>query len=353
MPFKKKLVDHDKVVKPKKKLKLGRGTIKIGPDDDKIVKVERASDAEVKEEVVETKNENVRVESNDSIKKSSLRDEVKDNIMNKLKFASELLQVPVAGELYEERCALKTAETIILFCHKLDLSFSTLLTALVYLQLYKNSSKQWRNSKQYSIAISSSKRKKFLKRDEQFLTCAACVLLAWKYKEDEIGATKSSKKLFDISTTLYKIIVSQSSRKTPEMSVSAWMLQDNGDEITRLKSHIIEHETHLLHALDYFIGPIPMPHTLIGAYVKFFVMAVSLEISDHHEYAKKLQDLVEILILDCYKTQMCIDYTPNELVAICIIKAACLLAFSCQDSPFLANDSEENFLEYAIGLLFC
>lgn len=81
-------------------------------------------------------------------------------------------------------------------------------------------------------------------------------------------------------------------------------------------------------------------------------MAVSLEIADHHGYAKKLQNLVEILILDCYKTQMCIDYTPNELVAICTIKGACSLAFVSEDSPFLAEDCQNKLSEHVIGLLF-
>ncbi|UKK00680.1 hypothetical protein MACK_000754 [Theileria orientalis] len=259
--------------------------------------------------------------------KASLKDRLKSSIMSTLNLVCDTPYYKISWEFYEERSTVRAADTIYIFCHKLSLSLPTLLTALVYLQLYKNASRKWRSTNQYLIAAKGQRRRKFLKWDDQYLSAAACVLLAWKYKEDEIGLVRSTKKLYDLSVTLYKIIVFQSSRKTDNLSVSSWMLQDSGEEIKTLRSQILDRENQILHALDYFIGPIPLPYSFISPYCKLFLLSMTDDIVDNQEYYRKLEQVVTFLVVDFYKTQLCIDYTPNEIVAIAIIKSSCLLSF--------------------------
>nr|PVC53315.1 hypothetical protein MACL_00000162 [Theileria orientalis] len=271
--------------------------------------------------------EKVNAESEKESLKASLKDRIKSSFMSKLNLVCDTPYYKIGWEFYEERSSIRAADTIYIFCHKLGLSLPTLLTALVYLQLYKNASRKWRATKHYVVAGKGKRRRKFLKWDDQYLTAAACVLLAWKYKEDEIGLVRSTKKLYDLSVTLYKIIVLQSSKKTDNMSVSSWMLQDSGEEVKTLRSQILDRENQILHALDYFIGPIPLPDSFISPYCKLFLLSMADDLMDNQEYCRKLEQVVTLLVTDFYKTQLCVEYTPNEIVAIAIIKSSCLLSF--------------------------
>ncbi|UKJ88281.2 hypothetical protein MACJ_000725 [Theileria orientalis] len=324
MPPSKRKSDSSKVKseqesRPKRKRK--RLEPEPGPENEGVVKEEEK--VEVDGEIAKKVNDESVTESF----KASLRERIKSSIMSTLNLVCDTPYYKIGWEFYEERSTIRAADTIYIFCHKLSLSLPTLLTALVYLQLYKNASRKWRSTKHYAIASKGQRRRKFLKWDDQYLSAAACVLLAWKYKEDEIGLVRSTKKLYDLSVTLYKIIVFQSSKKTDNLSVSSWMLQDSGEEIKTLRSQILDRENQILHALDYFIGPIPLPDSFISPYCKLFLLSMTDDLVDNQEYCRKLEQVATFLVVDFYKTQLCVDYTPNEIVAIAIIKSSCLLSF--------------------------
>ncbi|GIX63053.1 uncharacterized protein BcabD6B2_24880 [Babesia caballi] len=283
----------------------------------------------------------------------SLRDRVRIDLHARFLLASQFL--PAEPSLEEElavRSTLQTADTIVTLCRVLNQPYAVVLTALVYLQMYKNSSARWRavtyeglpttpatinRSFGSSSQQPSDSAAREVERHEQFLIAASCVLLAWKYREDDVRVSKASGKIFEFTSVLYKVYVAQSENCLAAPSVSGWMLQDEGKEITKLKTQLIEHETHLLHALDYHVGPVPLPHRvghsqarrdlvqLIQSYVRKFLIAIANDLSDLQELASKLDDLVGLLVLECYKTRVCIDYTPGEVLVTCIFKAVCLL----------------------------
>ncbi|XP_953870.1 uncharacterized protein TA06320 [Theileria annulata] len=287
------------------------------------------SKSDLKSEVLNKEKIKTEILNKDKFKTAtSIKEKLKRDIISVFKLSCGPSNYKIDVDYFEEKFVLRTADTILLLCQKLNLSLPTLLTALVYLQLYRNSSKTWITSNKSDSGKTTLSRRVVSKSDEQFLTASACVLLSWKYKEDEIGLIKSTRKLFDISTTVYKVIVSQNSRFTSIPSVSSWMLQDDGEEMKNLKSQILDRENQLLHSLDYFIGPIPLPDLLVGPYVRLFLVSVSNEFTELQDFAKKLQEVVLLLVIDIYKTQMCVNYTPDELVAISIIKACCLLSFA-------------------------
>eukprot|EP00375_Theileria_parva_P003740 XP_766426.1 hypothetical protein [Theileria parva strain Muguga] len=309
------------------------------------VKSELSHEETVKSELSTKENVKSELLTKENLKSElSTKEKLKRDIMSVFKLSCGPANYKIDVDYFEEKFVLRTADTVLLLCQKLNLSLPTLLTALVYLQLYRNSSKSWITSTKFNHEKNGLNRRVVSKSDEQFLTASACVLLAWKYKEDEIGLLKSTRKLYDISTTVYKIIVSQNSKFTSTPSVSSWMLQDDGEEIKNLKSQILDRENQLLHSLDYFIGPIPLPDSLVGPYVRLFLVSVSNEFTELQSYAKKLQEVVRLLVIDIYKTQMCINYTPNELVAISIIKASCLLSFVDENFDiFKFNFEGDNF----------
>ncbi|KAK1936015.1 hypothetical protein X943_000946 [Babesia divergens] len=257
---------------------------------------------------------------------SAVRSSVLQNLRSRFQLASHLLQPSSAIEdKYHEQCAYRVSDTIVTLCSVLNLSHAVALTALVYLQMYKNSSKSWLRSTLQPPPEKDKISGREIKRHEQFVMAAACVLLAWKYREDDTRVSKSTRKIFEFLSALYKVYVTQSEKYLGTPSVSGWMLQDEGTEINKLKSQLIEQESHLLQALDYHVGPVPLPHKLVPAYVRKFLIAMAGDISDLQDTALMLDNLVGMLVLDCYKTQICLDYTPGEILVSCIFKAACIL----------------------------
>lgn len=275
---------------------------------------------------------------------------LRESLKNRFYLASQFLPfVSLEADDYEDVCAYRTAETLVKVCRVLELSYAVTLTGLVYLQMYKNSSKRWREIAHNDSGDETSPRKMGCR--DQLLIAGACILLAWKYREDGIGGSKSSRKIFELSSALYKIYAVQSKKCSGVPSVSGWMLQDEGNEINKLKTQIIEHESHLLQSLDYHIGPIPLPHKLIPAYVRKFLIATAGDISDLQEVAERMDDLVGVLVLDCYKTQICLDYTPGDILSACIFKAACLLSVAGIYTAIFSPDTpDRKFTDHATDM---
>ncbi|GFE54054.1 hypothetical protein BaOVIS_014580 [Babesia ovis] len=287
---------------------------------------------------------------------SSLRERVRNNLRARFQLASQFM--PTASAVEETHPSVsEAADTIVALCRALHQPFSVLLTALVYLQMYKNASDRWKSitssictgakmSKPPISAATSDFSHRYgvhIERHENFLVAASCVLLAWKYREDDIRSSKSTGKIFEFTSVLYKLYVAQNVTDVNVPSVSAWMLQDEGKEITKLKTQLLAHEAHLLHALDYHVGPIPLPHKLIPTYVRKFIIATATDLSECNEVAKHLDHLVGLLILDCYKTRICIDYNPGEILVSCIFKGACLLSVSGLYPDIFGSVSEDHF----------
>ncbi|GBE60534.1 hypothetical protein, conserved [Babesia ovata] len=252
---------------------------------------------------------------------SVLRERMRLNLRSRFHLVSHFLPVrSTSNDSEEANCAHEATDTIVTLCRVLNQPYAVVLTSLVYLQMYRNASDRWRSSAQPFAAPPPK-----MERHEQFLIAASCVLLAWKYREDDVRVSKSSGKIFEFTSVLYKVYVAQSKNSSAPPSVSRWMLQDEGKEILKLKSQLIEHENHLLHALDYHVGPVPLPHKLIPSYVRKFLIAIANDLSDLQDLALKMDNLVGLLVLDCYKTRICLDYTPGEILVSCIFKSVSLL----------------------------
>ncbi|EDO07222.1 uncharacterized protein BBOV_IV008680 [Babesia bovis T2Bo] len=261
-------------------------------------------------------------------------------------------------------CSISSADTVVTLCRALRQPYSVVLTALVYLQLYKNASDHWKSHyRSQDIIVTHPKscpsNGAIIDNDghpvtdpgshEHFLVAAACVLLAWKYREDDTRVTKSTGKIFEFTSVIYKLYVAQTSSGGNIPSVSGWMLRDTGQEITRLKTQLLEHEAHLLHALNYHVGPIPIPHKLIPAYVRKFLIALCPDFSEIQELCQQFEHYVCLLVLDCYKTRICIEYSPGEILVSCIFKTACLLSESgAYDLPMFGDGT--NFFDAATTL---
>ncbi|ORM41985.1 uncharacterized protein BXIN_1064 [Babesia sp. Xinjiang] len=298
----------------------------------------------------------VTTEDATSTEVSSIREKVRNNLRARFQLAARLLPAEPATE-ETKNYSSQAPDTIVTLCKVLNQPYSVVLTALVYLQMYKNASDRWnaissqRNvtapDKWRSVAMGScepsTSSSEDMDRHEHFLVAASCVLLAWKYREDDVRVAKSAGKIFEFTSVLYKLYVAQDKNCSGTPSVSSWMLQDEGKEITKLKMQLLEHETHLLHALDYHVGPVLTPHKLIPAYVRKFLIAIANDLSDLHELAQQLDNLVGLLLLECYKTRICIDYNPGEILVSCIFKAACLLTVSGAYPHVFGTQSKDYF----------
>ncbi|CDR94303.1 hypothetical protein, conserved [Babesia bigemina] len=296
-----------------------------GAEPSKAFKQQRTSNTLSKEEHLSYSASEVNTDLPSAVSEtcgsSPLRERIRLNMRARFHLVSHFLsRKPTSNDVEEEKCEHEASDTILTLCKVLNQPYSVVLTSLVYLQMYRNASDRWRESLQPSAG---SPRK--MERHEQFLIAASCVLLAWKYREDDVRVNKSNGKIFEFTSVLYKVYVAQSKNSSSPPSVSRWMLQDEGKEILKLKSQLIEHENHLLHALNYHVGPVPLPHKLIPSYVRRFLIAIAKDLSDLQDLALKMDDLVGLLVLDCYKTRICLDYTPGEILVSCIFKAVSLL----------------------------
>lgn len=127
---------------------------------------------------------------------------------------------------FSERLALYTSDCIVSLSKSLNLPISYTATALGYFQLYKSiPESSWDKH-------ATSVYKKFNGQIGNVLgsniLAATCILLAWKYREDESSNPKCIKKLFELSSGIYRLIVSSDNKDSANISASRWILDTGG-----------------------------------------------------------------------------------------------------------------------------
>ncbi|KAK2194869.1 Cyclin-like superfamily [Babesia duncani] len=259
-------------------------------------------------------------------------------IKSRFCLASSLVPLGAVKVDPEQTHKMETGDFIITICQILKLPIGIIFAALTYLQLYLRTSEE---STRLGLV---TKSREFFGNDEKSITAAACVLLAWKALEDTLGPQGACRKLFELVSALYKLSVFPFNNGT---SVSRWIKNDNGAEVKRLKTQIIEHETKLLHAIDYRVGPLALPHTILPLYTRKFVLAASQDFVFLKTKCMQIENLAGLFLLECYKSKICLEYEPHELVVACIIKANSIL--QVKDGECLANlkhyNDIKNFLD--------
>lgn len=292
---------------------------------------ERPSDPCIDQDVHDTQDRDI----------PATRTDIKRRLKERLCLAYQFMPPATNAKVeYDDQCAHKASETIVKLCRVLELSHTVVLTALVYLQMYKNSSRCWLKDES-STSAKGQPPPREMRYQDQFIIAGACILLAWKYREDDLRVSKSSRKIFELSSAIYRMYTGQHAKCPGLPSVSGWMLQDEGHEINRLKNQLIERESHLLRSIDYQIGPVSLPQKLMPAYLRRFLIAIAGDISELHQVSETMENLVGVLILECYKTQICIDYKPPEILVACIFKAICLLSVAGIYTEFFTPSSAE------------
>ncbi|KAF8819202.1 hypothetical protein IE077_000160 [Cardiosporidium cionae] len=243
---------------------------------------------------------------------------------------------------------LGTANFLVKIGRALHLSMTTLCVALLYLNRF------------YEYFKFENTERKFV--------AAACILLAWKYKED-IESERCNRKLLELPRIIYRVLwehfrqeEEKCSPSPPSTSMegssiplpaslssytssSAWILQDNGVAFTKMKDRIKIYEIGLLRAIQYTIGPIPSPFPILQGYCKRFLIALTTgKCTYSQENMEKLRHRASLLLVDCYRTPLCLEYTVHELVVACIWRAAVLLNLFFEPLDHLSSgDSTEIF----------
>ncbi|KEG03594.1 hypothetical protein YYE_01618 [Plasmodium vinckei vinckei] len=107
-------------------------------------------------------------------------------------------------------------------------------------------------------------------------------------------------------------------KKNINISSSKWVLNNSGQKLQLLQKAIIYYEGEVLKSFNYFIKPKILSFELISFYITNFVSIMSDYIKPNQ--VSYLQKLSSLIILDFYKTPLCLIFPPKEILIVCIIK---------------------------------
>ncbi|VTZ69756.1 conserved Plasmodium protein, unknown function [Plasmodium chabaudi chabaudi] len=107
-------------------------------------------------------------------------------------------------------------------------------------------------------------------------------------------------------------------KKNINISSSKWVLNNSGQKLQLLQKAIIYYEGEVLKSFNYFIKPKILSFELIPLFITNFVSIMNDYIKPNQ--VSYLQKLSSLIILDFYKTPLCLIFPPKEILIVCIIK---------------------------------
>ncbi|CAD2109865.1 conserved Plasmodium protein, unknown function [Plasmodium vinckei] len=140
-------------------------------------------------------------------------------------------------------------------------------------------------------------------------------------------------------------------KKNINISSSKWVLNNSGQKLQLLQKAIIYYEGEVLKSFNYFIKPKILSFELIPFFITNFVSIMNDYIKPNQ--ASYLLKLSSLIILDFYKTPLCLIFPPKEILIVCIIKGYISLKLinSELDLDFVSLENFENKIkEYILSV---
>ncbi|WBY59332.1 cyclin-like protein [Plasmodium yoelii yoelii] len=107
-------------------------------------------------------------------------------------------------------------------------------------------------------------------------------------------------------------------KKNINISSSKWVLNNSGQKLQLIQKAMIYYEGEILKSFNYFIKPKILSFELIPFFITNFVSIMNDYIQPNQ--IPYLQKLSSLIILDFYKTPLCLIFPPKEILIVCIIK---------------------------------
>ncbi|CAD2098789.1 conserved Plasmodium protein, unknown function [Plasmodium vinckei brucechwatti] len=140
-------------------------------------------------------------------------------------------------------------------------------------------------------------------------------------------------------------------KKNINISSSKWVLNNSGQKLQLLQKAIIYYEGEVLKSFNYFIKPKILSFQLIPFFLTNFVSIMNDYIKPNQ--VPYLQKLSSLIILDFYKTPLCLIFPPKEILIVCIIKGYISLKLINSEldlDPVSLENFENKIKEYILSV---